>query len=308
MVFAHTQGVKLPGGGNSALRTVAKHVYEGVDVVSDYAAQVAYYLIFALFPLLFFVTALAAYLPLETAAYAAIDRIRPFLPDQAENLLLDKLKELLTTTRPQLLTLGFVVAIWSASRGVAAISTALNRAYDVPERRPYWKVQLIAVGVTVVGALLMLLAIGALIVGGVAGDWLARKLGVAHVYHLVVSWLRWPLTAAVVMLASALAYYLLPDVKQKFRYITPGSVIGTALWMLATWGFGLYVSHFGSYDATYGSIGGVIILLTWFYISAAIFLLGGKLNAVLEHLSVHGKEPGQHAEHQGVDRDESRPT
>jgi membrane protein len=282
-------------------------VYEGVDVITDYAAQVAYYSIFALFPLLFFLTALAAYLPLEQAVFAGIDRIRPLIPDQAENLLWDKLKELLTKTRPRLLTLGFLVAIWSASRGVAAIGIALNRAYDVPERRPYWKVQLVAVGVTVVGALLFLLAIGALIAGGIAGDWLARKLGVAAVYHLVVSWLRWPLTAGVVILAAALAYYLLPDVKQKFRYITPGSVIGTALWMLATWGFGLYVSHFGSYDATYGSIGGVIILLTWFYISAAIFLLGGKLNAVLEHLSVEGKAPGQHAEHQIVDRGEPRP-
>lgn len=264
------------------VRELGKRIYDDLNVVTEYAAQVAYYLVFALFPLLFFLTALAAYLPLETAVFAGLDRIRPFLPEEAANLVYDKLNQLLTETRPNLLTLGFVTAIWSASRGVAAVGIALNRAYGVEERRPYWKVQLIAIGVTVVGAILVLLGIAALIVGGWAGTWLAERLGVATIYQLVVSWLRWPLTTGVIMLAAALAYYLLPDVKQKFRYITPGSVIGTVLWMLATWGFGQYVSSFGNYDATYGSIGGVIVLLTWFYISAAIFLLGGKINAVLD--------------------------
>ena len=290
--------MRLPGGGQIAFREVARRIYAGLDVISDYAAQVAYYLVFSLFPLLFFLTALAAYLPLQQAVFAGIDRIRPFLPDQAEALLYQNLNQLLTRTRPNLLTVGFLVTIWTASRGAAAVGTALNHAYEVKERRAYWKVQAVAITVTVVGALLVLLAIAALIVGGWAGAWLARRLGIATIYQIAVSWLRLPLTALVIMLAAALAYYFLPDVKQKFRYITPGSVTATTLWMLATWAFGLYVSNFGHYNATYGSIGGLIILLTWFYISAAIFLLGGKLNAVLEHASRHGKQPGQHEENE----------
>lgn len=283
-------------GGRITLRELARRVYAGIDAVLDYAAVVAYYLVFSLFPLLFFLTTLAAYLPLRAAVNQSIDRVRPFLPGQAQALVDEKLNELLTQTRPQLLTIGILVAIWSASRGAAAVATALNRAYEVDESRPYWKVQLTAVAVTVLGAVLGLVAIAALIAGSSLGAWVAGRLGLATVYHYGVQWLRWPVTAVVIMLAAALAYYFLPDVKQKFRYITPGSVIATAVWMLATWGFGLYVAHFGSYDATYGSIGGVIVLLTWFYLSAAIFLLGGRINAVIEHASPGGKDPGEHAE------------
>ncbi len=288
--------MKLLGGGRIPLREAARRVYAGLDAVSDYAAQVAYYLVFSIFPLLFFLTTLAAYLPIRSAVNESINRVRPFLPQQAQAIVDQKLDDLLTQTRPRLLTLGILIAIWSASRGAAAIGTALNHAYEVNESRPYWKVQLVAIGVTVIGAILGLLAVAALVAGSSLGYWAAQRLGVAGVYHVTVQWLRWPLTAAVVMLSAALAYYFLPDVKQRFKYITPGSVVATAAWMLATWGFGLYVSHFGSYDATYGSIGGVIVLLTWLYITAAIFLLGGRINAVLEHASVEGKAPGEHVE------------
>jgi len=292
--------VKLLGGGHIAFRELLKRVYAGIDVISDYAAQVAYYFVFSIFPLLFFLTALAPYLPIGPAVNEALSKVKPFLPGQAQSLVDERLQVLLTETRPKVLTLGILAAIWSASRGAAAIGTALNHAYEVKESRPYWKVQLSAVGVTVAGALLGLLAIAALIAGSSLGGWAAERLGIATVYHVTVQWLRWPVTALVIMLSAAMAYYFLPDVEQRFKYITPGSVTATAAWMLATWGFGFYVSHFGSYDATYGSIGGLIVLLTWLYISAAIFLLGGKINAVIEHASDEGKQPGEHSEREHV--------
>lgn len=291
--------MRVIGGGHIAFRELLKRIYGGADVISDYAAQIAYYFVFSLFPMLFFLTALAPYLPIGNAVSEALAKVRPFLPQQAQSIVDERLQVLLTETRPKLLTVGILAAIWSASRGAAAIGTALNHAYEVNERRPYWKVQLAAVGVTVAGALLGVLAIAALIAGSSLGAWLAQRLGIATVYHAVVQWLRWPVTAMVIMLSAATAYYFLPDVDQKFKYITPGSAIATALWMVATWGFGFYVSHFGSYDATYGSIGGVIVLLTWLYISAAIFLLGGKINAVVEHASPEGKSRGEHREGEG---------
>jgi membrane protein len=98
------------------------------------------------------------------------------------------------------------------------------------------------------------------------------------------------------MSCAALAYYFLPDVKQEFKFITPGSIVGTACWLAATWGFSTYVSHFGNYNITYGSIGGVIILMTWFYITGFIFLMGGEINAILEHASADGKQSGARAE------------
>jgi len=282
--------MKVIGGGAIAGRDLLKRVYAGLDVVADYAAQVAYYLVFSLFPLLFFLTTLAAYLPVGGVVSASMNRIRPFLPQEAQSIVDSKLNSVLTETRPNLLTLGILVAIWSASRAAASVGTALNHAYGVEEKRAYWKVQLVAIGVTVIGALLGLLAIAALIAGSSAGLWLAQHLGVTTAYQIGVSWARWPLTALVIMLAAAMAYYFLPNVKQKFKFITPGSVAATAAWMVATWGFGVYVSHFGDYSATYGSIGGVIVLLTWFYISAAIFLLGGKVNAVLAQASSEGRQ------------------
>jgi membrane protein len=257
--------------------------------VADGAAQVAYYLVFSLFPLLFVLTALPAYLPIGKAVGEAIDRLRPFLPKQAQSILFSRLTALLTETRPKFLTIGILVAVWSASRGAAAIGAGLNRAYGVQEGRPYWRVQIAAIGVTVVGALLGLLAIAALVAGSSAGFWVADHLGIANLYRVLVRWARWPLTAVSLMLAADVAYYFLPDVEQRFRYVTPGAVTATLAWMVATWGFGVYVAHFSSFSATYGSLGGAIILLTWFYISAAILLLGGRINAAWEEARGRGR-------------------
>jgi membrane protein len=123
--------VKLPGGGHIPFRELLKRVYGGVDVISDYAAQVAYYFVFSIFPMLFFLTALAPYLPIGNAVNDALAKVRPFLPKQAQSIVDEHLRVLLTETRPKLLTLGILVAVWSGSRGAAAIGTALNHAYEV---------------------------------------------------------------------------------------------------------------------------------------------------------------------------------
>ena len=153
-----------------------------------------------------------------------------------------------------------------------------------------------------------LVAISALTAGGSAGFWLAEKIGFAKAYVFVWSWLRWPVTAAIIMLCAALAYYLLPDVKQKFKFITPGSVIGTVAWLLGTWGFSVYAGNFGSYNVTYGSIGAVIVLLTWFYITGFIFLMGGEMNAIIEAASPEGKASGARAPGEVAPPKDERPS
>jgi membrane protein len=141
----------------------------------------------------------------------------------------------------------------------------------------------------------MLVAIAGLALGSSLGLWLAAKVHVDQFWALLWGWLRWPITAAGVMLVLALLYYCLPDVKQEWRYITPGSLLGTVLWLLLTWAFSVYAENFGSYDKTYGAIGGVIVLMTWFYISGFVFILGGEVNAVIEHASAEGKARGARA-------------
>ena len=150
---------------------------------------------------------------------------------------------------------------------------------------------------TIAGAALVLFGIAALIAGGDLGLWLAEKLHIAPAYVFVWRWLRWPVTATLIMASASVGYYLLPDVEHEFRFITPGSVLGTLVWLLATWGFSQYASHFGKYDVTFGSIGGVVLLMTWFYISGFIFLMGGEINAIVERPSEkpsnEGKTSGQ---------------
>lgn len=263
------------------------------DTVTDIAAQLSYYFIFALFPFLFALVTLVAYMPFAPGAVdAMMDRIRPLIPGDAMGVVNQHLTSLVTETRPKLLTAGLLVALWTASRGVDALRKALNLAYDVTESRPFWKTQGLALLVTVLGALLIPLSFAILLLGGRLGAWIANKLALVDEFHLVWSWLRWPFTAALVMLMLALCYYLLPDVKQRFKYITPGSVLSTLAWLASTWGFTQYVEHFGKYDVTYGSIGGVVVLLLWLYITGLIFILGGELNALLEHASAEGKAKG----------------
>ncbi|AGC47827.1 YihY family protein [Myxococcus stipitatus DSM 14675] len=254
------------------------------DTVTDLAAQLSYYLLFSLFPFLFFLVTLVAYLPFAPGAVdAMLDRLRPLVPTQALAVVTQHLTSLVSQQQPKLLTVGLLVALWSASRGVDALRKALNLAYDVPESRPIWRTQGLAVFLTLVGTLLIPLSFAIFLLGGRLGEWLAAKMHVQEAFHLVWSWVRWPFTAGLVMLVLSLCYYLLPDVKHRFRYFTPGSVIGTLAWMASTWGFTQYVEHFGKYNVTYGSIGGVVVLMLWLYISGLVFILGGELNAVLAH-------------------------
>ena len=274
-------------------KTVGKRVSD--NAVTDRAAQLSYYFVFALFPFLFTLVTLAAYLPVKDAVDQLMTRLDPLMPEAAMQIIRGQLTDLATRQRPHLLTFGLVLALWSASRGVDALRTALNLSYDVKESRPWWKVQVIALAVTIATSALMLIAIVVLALGGSIGLWLAAKLHVDQFWALLWGWLRWPITAAGVMLVLALLYYCLPDVKQEWRYITPGSLLGTVLWLLLTWGFSIYAENFASYDKTYGAIGGVIVLMTWFYISGFVFILGGEVNAVIEHASAEGKARGARA-------------
>src|SRR5438874_3720388 len=287
-------------------KTVGKRVSD--NAVTDRAAQLSYYFVFALFPFLFTLVTLAAYLPVKDAVDQLMTRLDPLMPEAAMQIIRGQLTDLATRQRPHLLTFGLVLALWSASRGVDALRTALNLSYDVKESRPWWKVQVLAVVVTIATSLLMLVSIAGLALGSSAGLWLAARLHVDQFWALLWAWLRWPITAGGVMLVLALLYYFLPDVKQEWRYVTPGSVIGTLLWLLMTWGFSVYAENVGSYDKTYGAIGGMIVLMTWFYISGFVFILGGEVNALLEHASAEGKAKGARAAGEAPPPEVERPS
>lgn len=302
--------MKIWAGTNLPLREFLKRVYRRYvdNTVSDTAAALSYYFIFSLFPFLFFLATLTAYLPLGGSIQTMLDRLKPVLPAEAMALISDHVHQLVSQPRPKLLTIGILVTLYSASRGVDAVRKGLNLAYDVTESRPFWRTELLAIGMTVAGAVGLLVGVAALVAGGDAGLWLASHVGLGKAYLLAWRWVRWPVMAALIMLVAAVSYYLLPDVKQKFKYITPGSIAGTLVWLLGTWGFSEYTGHFGRYDVTYGSIGGVIVLMTWLFISGFIFSMGGEINAILEHASREGKAPGARVEGEAPPPASERPS
>jgi membrane protein len=302
--------VKTPGAGTISFKVFLRRIYVKYenDAVSDSAAALAYYFVFSLFPFLVVLATLTAYLPLRNTVDTLLDRMRTIVPSQAMGLIDEHVHGLIARTRPSLLTFGILITVYAASRGVDALRKGLNLAYDVKESRPFWRTELLAIGMTIGGALVSMMAVALLIAGGYAGFWVARAIGVGPEYVFVWKWLRWPVTTAVMMLAGAINYYVLPDVRQKFRYITPGSVVATLIWLATTLGFGQYVVHFGSYNVTYGSIGGVIILMTWFYISGFIFLMGGEMNAILENASLNGKKSGARSEGTAAPPSSERPS
>jgi membrane protein len=256
------------------------------DGITDLAATVTYYGILSLFPFLLMLVAIASFVITPEQANTIVDQLGEVAPGPATQILGDRIREIGGGQHAALLGVGALFAIWSASGGVMSLVGALNRCYDVKEERPWWRVRLIAIGMTIVATALALVAGVVAVAAGPVAGLIGGPIGAA------ITWLRLPVAGLVVMFLWALLYHVLPDVEQTFKFLTPGSVAGVLLWVLASWGFSRYVSSFGSYSKTYGSLGGVIVLLLWMWISALVLLLGAEVNALIEHRSPEGKRQG----------------
>jgi membrane protein len=253
----------------------------GEDAMSIYAAALAYRALFALFPFLIFLVALVAFLDMPQLFAWMQSQAAMVVPQESMQQVNQVIAEL-QTPRGGLLSIGILLALWSASSGVMSAMEALNVAYDVIERRPMWKRIPLAVFYTVSIAVLMLTAAALMVLGPQAAQWVAQRLGLEQMLVTVWSWMRWPVAVLLLMLVVSLVYYAGPNVKARFRFITPGAILAVVIWVAASVGFGYYVSNFGNYDATYGSLGAIVILLFYFYLSAAVLLFGAEVNAVLE--------------------------
>jgi membrane protein len=265
-------------------------VYQG-DLFTR-AAALSYYFLLALFPLLLFLTAMLGYF-----AEAGTELRRSLLgylgsvaPRSASQLVRATVEEITEGAGGGKLSFGLLAALWFASFGMGAVGETLNAAYGVRESRAWWRVRLISLGLTAALAALIISALALVLYGGEIGEGLAKRyeLGAAFVAAWHVT--QWPIVLAFVLLAFALIYYYAPDLRhQRWYWITPGSLAGVALWLLVSFCFRLYLNYFDRYSVTYGSLGAVIILLLWFYLTGAAILVGGKVNAVIEHAAArHG--------------------
>lgn len=256
------------------------------DNLIDVAGSLTFFGILAIFPFLLFLVSLASLVIDPETAQVLIDELERVAPAAVTQILGARLRALGAGGSPELLTVSALGAIWSASSGIAALMRALNRAYGVRESRPLWKVRLIAVASTFVAATLALLAALIAVVTPSVAAFFGGPI------EMAILFLRIPVAGLMMMFVWALLYYFLPDVEQRFRFITPGSVVGVIVWLGASMGFSIYVQNFGNYEVSYGALGGVIILLLWMWISALVVLLGAEINAVLEHKSPEGKRVG----------------
>lgn len=262
------------------------------DDMPTYAAALSYRALFSLFPFLLFLIAMLSFLNLQDFFSWLREQAALVLPSTALEII-DPVISDLQDGKNSIFSVAIVVAIWVASNGIRSLMNAMNKAYNVPESRPAWKRYLLSALYTIGIAVILLLAAALMVIGPQWIEWLGSWVGLGEIAVTLWAWLRWPVAIMLLMLVVAILYYFTPDVEQKFRYITPGSVVAVIIWIAASLGFGAYVSNFGNYDAMYGGIGAMIVLLLFFYISSAVLLLGAELNATIEHASAEGKDQGQ---------------
>ena len=251
------------------------------DDMPTYAAALAYRTLFALIPFLVFLIALLGFLDVpelfDWMRAQAAYMLPPIAVDQVNGILAE-----VQQPRGGILSLGIALTVWSASAGVLGTINALNVAYNVRERRPAWKRFLVSVTYTVGLALMLLFAAAMMVTGPRLLEWLARYVGLGAVFVAVWTWARWPAAIALLLAVIAIIYYAAPNTKAPFRLFTPGALLAVAVWIGASMGFRLYVENLGNYSEAYGSMGAIIMLLFYFFLSSAVLLFGAELNSVIE--------------------------
>lgn len=244
------------------------------------AAMIAYYLLFATFPFLLTLASLLAFLPIPDLMDWLLRLLGEIVPSAAVDLMRNSVERLVTRQHSGLLSIGIVVSVWAAANAVEAFMQGLNRVYGLREHRPFWKTRGIAILLSVGVSLFTVLGLLALWFGTQVSHWWAGRGGLGPLPVQVWDTARWPLVLVLLIGAIDQLYYIGPAVRQRWRWVTPGAVVAVLGWVAASLGFSAYVRHFGSYNATYGSIGAVIILLTWMYLTSFFVLLGAEINAV----------------------------
>jgi len=251
------------------------------DKVPLLSAGVAFYAMLSLFPSIIALVSVYGLVADPDDVRAQVNNLASIIPAGSRALVTDQLTALTSTAGSSLslgLVFGILTALWSASSGMKALITGINVAYDEPESRKFLKLRGLALLLTLGAILTMAVALGVIVVLPILVDHLLGPVG-----GTVVSILRWPFLALLLIVGLAVLYRLAPDRDDpKWRWVTPGSVVATVLWVVGSMGFSFYASHFGNYSKTYGSLGAVVVLMLWLYLSAFAVLVGAELNAETE--------------------------
>jgi membrane protein len=253
--------------------------------IAGRAAQLSYYFLLALFPLLLFLVTLLGYFAeagsqLRNSLLAYLAAV---MPRSAVQLVRSTLDEISSARGGGKLSFGLLAALWAGSTGMVAISDTLNIAYHVKETRSWWKLRLVSLLLTIALSSLILVALALVFYGGKIANALADQLGFNEVFKLLWTILQWIIGLVFLFAGFSLIYRFAPDAQHPGqKWLTPGAAVAVLLWLLISFGFRLYLHFFNSYSLTYGSLGALIVLMLWFYLTGLVILIGGEINSQLE--------------------------
>ena len=281
--------MQIPKMGGIGPLELAKHSIRKAYLEDDllmYAAALAFRAFFALIPFLVFVVALLGVLQVPGFFNWVLSKAQNILSKDAVGQMKLVLEQVRHQARGGLLAFGAVaVAVWYASVAVRSLMTALNTAFDVKEDRPPWRRYPLSMLLAIGFALTIALATTLMLVGTPVMSIILARLGLGEGLASVWQWVRWPAAVLLLMVVVALAYHLLPNDEEPFQFVTPGAILAVTVWVVASVGLHYYVLNFANYSVMYGALGAVLMLLLYFYVSAAVLLFGAEVNAVIRNAS-----------------------
>jgi len=269
--------------GHRSWREIANKTW---DKLSEYeifgrSAQFAYYWFFSLFPLLILLTSLLAYLPIKGNIDRWLNALSKVLPPDAFNIVRSTFYEIINQRRHGLLSFSILAVIWASSSGMGVLIGSLNKTFDTAKERPWWRERLLAIILTLGLASFIISALMLIFFGDYISELVANSYGSSA---LKVVWPagQWLVVIAFILIGVELIYYFAPNVKQRWTLLTPGAIFALVSWLVISYGLRLYVSRFNNYSATYGALGGVMVLMIWLYLLGLAILVGGVINSVIE--------------------------
>lgn len=276
--------------------TFGKRLWEkmNTDDVLNRAAILSFYFLLAIFPLLLFLTALLGYFADAGTElrHNLLSYLRAIVPVSAFDLINTTIDEISQKTSGGKLSFGLVTSLWFASSGMGAIIEGLNVAYDVKESRPWWKRTLLAIVLTVALAVLIINALALMFYGSRIAENIATIYGFSAAFTAAWKVLRWLFVLGFVFFAFESIYYFAPNLqRQQLRWLAPGAIVGVVLWLLVSFLFGSYLNFYNTYSVIYGSLGAVIVLMLWFYLTGVTILIGGEVNAIIEQAAARAGDP-----------------
>jgi membrane protein len=274
---AATQDKARPGQLTKRLVKAAKEFND--DDMLYYGAALSYQVFFSLFPFIFFLLALLATLNIPGFWDWLLEQAQAVLPGQITGMVEQTVEQIRGQAQSSsLLSLWIIITLWTASSAVRTTMHAFNVAYDVAEERPLWKRYPLSILYTILLAALIIVAVGLMVIGPDIAEWLAQQIGLGTAFVVLWEWLRIPAAILLLIIVLALVYYLFPNIDQPFRVITPGAILAVIVWLGASFGFSYYVNNFANYNTIYGSLGTVIVILVYLYITAGVVLFGAEVN------------------------------